>query len=342
MLRTAAGAAAALVLATGAPPAGAQDAELPVAGTFSFHVRNDDSQPLAYGAVHAVRRVPGGTAVYYSVGVPEGQTLRANEFMPVPGLGVDYRAVDLAGIALVDTDGLRYYQPMVSRDGCLCPEVAQFGRTSGQLRVGWAVVPPLPANVTTVSVDLGYGVQVEDVPVGNGALEPAVAQASTVLGEGWPALPDQAAVEAVPDPDRYVRSLVRNRADLDRVVTTAERSGQVAESLSSDVLFPVDSAVLTPRSRATLAALAERLRTRAAGAVTVTGHADSTGTPARNLPLSLARARAVRDALRAAGVDAPLQATGVGEREPVADNSTEQGRRLNRRVTVSYPVKGDA
>lgn len=69
------------------------------------------------------------------------------------------------------------------------------------------------------------------------------------------------------------------------------------------------------------------------------GHTDSTGTPDYNAQLSLARARAVQGALQpAVGPAVSLTATGRGEREPVADNATPDGRTQNRRVTVTYRV----
>lgn len=48
----------------------APEEQIPVAGTFSYATSFDDTQPVIRGAVHAVRRIPGGTALYYSVGVP--------------------------------------------------------------------------------------------------------------------------------------------------------------------------------------------------------------------------------------------------------------------------------
>lgn len=336
----AAGVPAAASPSSPSPSAGAGGTEqLPVAGTFELHARQNDTLDDLRGAVHAVRRVPGGTAVYYSVGAPAGQRFSAVDFLPPPNLGDDYRPGAAGGVGLVDTQNLQYLQPMVGADGCLCPMLGEFGDESGVLHVGWAVMPPLPADVDTVGVAFGFGNQVEDVPVGDGQLAPAVEQASTVLGQGWPALPDDAAIASVPDPARYVRALVRNIADLEGTVTSSEQPGAVAENLASDVLFTTDSATLTPAARDTLEQVAGRLRERAVGQVAITGHADSTGTPAVNLPLSVARAEAVRAALQPlVEPGTVLTATGVGEREPVADNATPEGRAQNRRVTVAYAV----
>ena len=65
------------------------------------------------------------------------------------------------------------------------------------------------------------------------------------------------------------------------------------------------------------------------------GHTDSTGTAEYNQQLSLNRANAVRNHLVGNGVDTRRVTTeGYGESQPVADNDTESGRQLNRRVEL--------
>ncbi len=66
----------------------------------------------------------------------------------------------------------------------------------------------------------------------------------------------------------------------------------------------------------------------------VTGHTDSTGPEAYNDKLSMRRAEAVISYLRSIGGKANMEAKGKGELEPVADNSTKQGRADNRRVVI--------
>lgn len=67
--------------------------------------------------------------------------------------------------------------------------------------------------------------------------------------------------------------------------------------------------------------------------VEITGHTDNVGTPENNQGLSESRAKAVRQFLIAQGIAANrLYASGLGERASIAPNSTEEGRRRNRRV----------
>jgi len=69
--------------------------------------------------------------------------------------------------------------------------------------------------------------------------------------------------------------------------------------------------------------------------VEVAGYTDSVGDADYNRGLSERRAKTVRDYLLTLDVDAKrLSWQGYGELEPVADNSTAQGRELNRRVVL--------
>jgi len=69
--------------------------------------------------------------------------------------------------------------------------------------------------------------------------------------------------------------------------------------------------------------------------VEIAGHTDSTGGRAHNLDLSQRRAEAARDYLIAKGIDpSRMTAKGYGPDEPVADNSTQDGRAMNRRVEL--------
>ncbi len=75
--------------------------------------------------------------------------------------------------------------------------------------------------------------------------------------------------------------------------------------------------------------------------VRVEGHTDSRGDSAYNLDLSQRRANAVRDYLLEAGVTQDIEALGLGEEIPIADNESSEGRRINRRVEF-HVVEQDA
>jgi OmpA-OmpF porin, OOP family len=106
-------------------------------------------------------------------------------------------------------------------------------------------------------------------------------------------------------------------------------------TIDADDLFDFNKATLKPAGKAHLDRLAEDLNGMDLESVTVTGHTDATGSDAYNQVLSERRATAVKAYLVAKGVDSKkIIAKGVGEKQPVADNSTEEGRAKNRRVTI--------
>ncbi len=117
-------------------------------------------------------------------------------------------------------------------------------------------------------------------------------------------------------------------------IEQSERGVQIF--LPSSVLFEVGKATLASgAAKPYLDRVAHLLTTKTDKAVVLEGHADSTGTDAINATLSLQRAQTVSQALVERGVSAQrLQAAGFSSRRPVASNSTEPGRRLNRRVEV--------
>lgn len=109
---------------------------------------------------------------------------------------------------------------------------------------------------------------------------------------------------------------------------------------TSSVNFEFARAELLPISARTLDVVADVLARYPALRIEVGGHTDNVGSDAVNDPLSQRRAESVMSYLVGAGVSpGRLSAVGYGERQPVADNGSETGRALNRRVefTVLNP-----
>jgi OOP family OmpA-OmpF porin len=100
----------------------------------------------------------------------------------------------------------------------------------------------------------------------------------------------------------------------------------------SNIQFEFDSSVLRTSSYPVLDATSADLRASGKG-VEIDGYASSEGTAAHNIALSKDRANSVKTYLVNSGVDAKkVKVKGFGETNPIADNSTEEGRVLNRRV----------
>ncbi len=107
-----------------------------------------------------------------------------------------------------------------------------------------------------------------------------------------------------------------------------------------DLHFDFDSAVIKEIDKEKLKAARDFIRAELpegchrTETVEVIGHTDSTGPEEYNQQLSLRRAQAVVDYLKSIGAEANFVAIGKGESEPVADNSTKEGRAKNRRVVI--------
>jgi outer membrane protein OmpA-like peptidoglycan-associated protein len=101
-------------------------------------------------------------------------------------------------------------------------------------------------------------------------------------------------------------------------------------------LFDTGKASLKKGSDATLGELAQVLKDNPTLSLELVGHTDNVGQASDNLQLSRDRAAAVGEALRTRhGVEASrLLASGRGDTQPVAANTTEEGRSRNRRVEV--------
>lgn len=103
--------------------------------------------------------------------------------------------------------------------------------------------------------------------------------------------------------------------------------------------FDFGSAVLRPESQASLPAIVEAIRSAPPGVLRLAGHTDARGDATPNQSLSLARAEAVRAALVRldASLAERLKAEGFGATQPVAPNTTLEGRAQNRRVELALP-----
>jgi len=105
-----------------------------------------------------------------------------------------------------------------------------------------------------------------------------------------------------------------------------------AKMIINSVLFDFDSSAVKPEAVIMLEQAANMLKQNNASVV-VEGYTCSVGPEAYNLSLSERRAIAIKEALADQGIDASrLTAKGLGEADPVADNTTKDGRERNRRV----------
>jgi OOP family OmpA-OmpF porin len=116
-----------------------------------------------------------------------------------------------------------------------------------------------------------------------------------------------------------------------------EKPKPVAEKVTfaADVLFDFDKSVIKPEGRSKLDDISGKAKGVNLEVVIAIGHADSTGSDAYNQRLSVRRAESVKAYLVSKGIEANRVYTeGKGEKQPVADNKTRDGRAKNRRVEI--------
>lgn len=104
---------------------------------------------------------------------------------------------------------------------------------------------------------------------------------------------------------------------------------------AADAFFDFDKAVLKPEGRAKLDDLVGKVKDINLEVVIAVGHTDAIGSDSYNQRLSVRRAEAVKAYLVSKGIEKNRVYTeGKGEKQPVADNKTSEGRAKNRRVEI--------
>jgi len=138
------------------------------------------------------------------------------------------------------------------------------------------------------------------------------------------------------------------QAELDALgddIDVLVEAGSISFRISDEILFPSGEAELTDEGLDVLGQLVPVLQA-SPHRITVEGHTDNVPIATERFPsnweLSTGRATRVVRFLQAQGIDAPrLQATGLAETRPIADNATPEGRAQNRRVELVLQTAGE-
>jgi outer membrane protein OmpA-like peptidoglycan-associated protein len=129
------------------------------------------------------------------------------------------------------------------------------------------------------------------------------------------------------------------RATIAKIASVKDDDRGMVITLQGEVLFKTGKSDLKPAAMAKLDQIAGALKGKEQPIV-VYGYTDSVGTPDNNLALSQNRAQSVRDYLVGKGLPQDLvTAQGRGPDDPVADNSSIEGRAQNRRVEIVVQPK---
>lgn len=111
---------------------------------------------------------------------------------------------------------------------------------------------------------------------------------------------------------------------------------QTTEAIKEEIniVFDTNQSIIKPEFKGEVAKIADLAKANGNSFITIEGHTDASGNPAKNKALSQARATAVMNMLMSDyGVEASrVTAVGYGSSKPVASNTTAEGKAQNRRV----------
>ena len=134
------------------------------------------------------------------------------------------------------------------------------------------------------------------------------------------------------------RNMDKQAEEIKKNVPGAEviREGEgLIVKFDSGILFDVDKADLKDNARTNIQNLATSMKNNPETDIMIIGHTDASGSDNYNLGLSQRRAESVKSFALANGITSSrLTTTGKGESEPIADNTTDSGKALNRRVEI--------
>jgi len=128
-------------------------------------------------------------------------------------------------------------------------------------------------------------------------------------------------------------------AAVEEVVEVKQTQAEKKEfiPIEKNVLFEFDKAVVQKGSFGALESIVNILNTKSELKISLKGHTDAQGPENYNVMLSKNRVSAVKDFLLANGISADrIIIEALGEKVPIADNSSSEGRKLNRRVEVRF------
>ncbi len=163
------------------------------------------------------------------------------------------------------------------------------------------------------------------------ALERAQADAAAARAQAQASQAEQSAQQATQQTEQIREKL---KEQLNQVLATRETARGLIVNMS-DVLFDTGQYTLKPGAREKLAKVSGILLAYPNLQLQVEGYTDNVGSQDYNQTLSERRADAVRDYLTSQGVSMTnISAAGYGMNDPIADNSTSEGRAENRRVQM--------
>lgn len=135
------------------------------------------------------------------------------------------------------------------------------------------------------------------------------------------------------------RRMDNQAKELEKIAETKRTEQGLVSKLKSDILFETGKADLKEQAKSDLTQMATIMKKYPENVLAIKGYTDNTGSNKINESLSQKRAAAVKNQLVSSGIPVAVVSTqGLGPSNPVADNSTADGRRQNRRVEIEVTV----
>lgn len=294
--------------------------------------------PIAVGAAALVALLVGGLAFAFTRGGDDDSDERtsATTAAATGGAAGQVATTDAAdttdasettGPTDDDTDGADTSAPAATEpaaDTTVVPDTAPDSVPATAAPADAAPASTAPV-VTTVDASASGGEVAEGDPV-----RWAEFSGGKVYLQG--VVPDQATADEVRDkagavvgPDNVIVEY--------EIVPGAPRPPSAPLYVRDSVLFAKDSVTINAEAQAVLDLGVALMNQNPQVTIDIAGHTDNGGTDEYNFQLSTQRVQVILDYLVGQGID-PSRLTGAayGESQPIADNATEEGRRLNRRV----------
>lgn len=209
-----------------------------------------------------------------------------------------------------------------------------------------------PCNAASHKIIIGYDQETMEIPLVPGRAIPAIggmpAADSPQMNSAFPpsakiptvVLPDNPAPVSTPrEPSEDVIPQMDGGFPLDEGAPTPAsiQAGldSVGRVIVAGITFAFDSADLTPESVPSLQAILGYLQNNPGVRIRIEGHCDTSGDTSLNPVLSQNRANGVKEWLVGQGANGGLlNAVGMSDTQPIADNSTAEGQAKNRRVEL--------
>lgn len=131
----------------------------------------------------------------------------------------------------------------------------------------------------------------------------------------------------------------KQKKELEKIAETKRTEEGLVTKLKSDILFDTGKSDLKPLAKNNISQMAAIMKKYPENVLTIKGYTDSTGSAQINKTISEQRAGAVKSELVAGGIpEGTVSVLGMGPANPISDNNTEDGRKMNRRVEIEVTV----